>query len=208
VTAVMDSVQVNKAMGGLLAISMDEMTRQQRTFYYASSKNEDRADSMMVDGQQRVVLPTHWLNIDQSLGIVGSRGATMAFGDLSNNNSVMTARLYADYHAERKMYMKGGTVGRRSLTYYSNVSAEQTAHLADMHAEPTAPDGWRATIAGETDGTLYLFVSNFTGNEHGEVSATLQGRALHLSLDLPQQQSRAYQLKVKKHKVRVSPMKK
>ena len=200
VTALADTVVVNKEKGGLLAISMDEMTRQQRTFYFSD------CDSMAVDGKQLQTFRSPYLNIDQTFGIVAAQPTTMAFGDMKNNNSVMTALLYTSYNDRPCEYLKGQTVGRRSLAYYSNVSAAQTRELAAHCLSLPIDEGWRATLVADTDGSHYLLVSNFSGQRQVRLDTTLLGRQLTLDISLEQNHSATYKVELKKRKVRVFPI--
>jgi len=208
VTAVADTVIVKKECGGLLAISMDELTTQKRTFYFQCEGQKAPAyDSVMVDGKTRTTLHTSFLNIDQTFGVVAGHSSTMGFGDLKNNNSVMTARLYSSYADSPRTFLKGQTVGRRSLGYYSNVTAQQTSLLANRCFEVAASNGWAATLVADTDGSLYLLVSNFAGSEQGSINGTVLGRQLAMEVTLPQNHSATFKVEQKKRRLRVSPMK-
>ena len=200
VTVLADTVVVNKEKGGLLAISMDEMTRQQRTFYF------DDGDSLSVDGKKLQTFHTPYLNIDQTFGVVADCQTAMAFGDMKNNNSVTTALLYTSYNDRPCEYLKGQTVGRRSLAYYSNVSAAQTRELAAHCLSLPIDEGWRATLVADTDGSHYLLVSNFSGQRQVRLDTTLLGRQLTLDISLEQNHSATYKVELKKRKVRVFPI--
>ena len=153
--------------GGLMAISVDEMTKTKRTLYY-------NGGTSTVDGSQFKQLSTDWLNIDNSVGIVGmNEGKKMAFGDRSNNNSIMTAKLYPAFSNTSRSVQSGKVVDARNLVYYSNIDAEQTEKLAAqlVPLRPTLPEGWNGIIASDPD-KGYLLVSHFKGSE---TTATLEG---------------------------------
>ena len=102
-----------KEKGGLLAISEDEMTSQQRRYHYGPG----------------------YVNIDDAFGVVVSPAKQMMLDAPRNNNSVLTALLCTSYDDQPRHYKKGDVVDRRHIMYYSNVNRQQTARLARQ------PDG-------------------------------------------------------------------
>jgi hypothetical protein len=88
----------------------------------------------------------------------------MAFGDRGANNSIYTSKLYPLYSNESRS-VKVGEIDRRSLVYYSSVSAEATQEYAKsaISLKDSLPTGWNGIIAQDPDGTRYLLVSNFYG---------------------------------------------
>lgn len=172
-------VTVTGERGGLMAISTDELTRMRRTFYYGDTHRQ-------LDGSKLTTFTTPWINIDNALGIVardyklsatGSAMSipTMAFGDRSNNNSIMTAKLYAAFDSASHDYKAGDRVGARTVVYYSNASASDTrkADSLFMSLHGILPDGWDGVIAADPDGSRYLLLANFRGDRQ----ATLGGVA-------------------------------
>ena len=145
--------------GGLMAISVDELTKTRRTLYYEGTHTDS-------DGSGLKPMDTDWLNIDDEVGFVSKGGKQMAFGDRGNNNSVMTARLYPSYSNERRTFRKGSVVDRRNIIYYSNISAEDTRRMEqDLQVlTDRLPQGWNGVIAPDPDGTCYLLLSNFRGD--------------------------------------------
>ena len=87
--------------------------------------------------------------------------ATPAFGDLANNNSVLTAKLYPFYSNRRRTVNAGDLVDSRTVVYYSNVTAAETARLSAAVRPLSTPDGWRGVIVADPDGTRYLLLSHF-----------------------------------------------
>ncbi len=158
--------------GGLLAISTDELTKLKRTLYYDDAQG-GIAHSQL-DGTSLTTFSTDWLCIDNALGVVGSNGKKMAFGDRAANNSIYTSKLYPMYSNTSRTFQSGSVVDRRNLVYYSNVSAETTAQLASQLQVLTnrVPEGWNAVIASDPDSTCYLLVANFLGEDN---DATLSG---------------------------------
>lgn len=165
VTANQD-VTVTGERGGLTAISTDELTRLKRTFYYGDTHKQ-------LDGSTLSTLTTNWLNIDNALGIVAHNDGTMAFGDRANNNSIMTAKLYAAFSNKSRTYKAGDKVGARNMVYYSNISAEdtRTADTRLINLRDSLPEGWNGVIAADPDGTQYLMLCNFASDK----KATLSG---------------------------------
>jgi len=99
---------IKEEKGGLLAISEDEATLQHRRYRFG----------------------TNWVNIDDRVGVVVMPGKKMKIDEPRNNNSVLTALLYTSYDDHPRHYQAGDIVDRRHITFYSNVSSEQTARLA------------------------------------------------------------------------------
>jgi len=151
-------VTINKEKGGLMAISVDELTKTKRTLTTESGSNT-------VDGSALTTLNGSWINIDDAVGIVTPAYRTFAFGEKANNNSVMTAKLYTLYSDQSHAVQAGEVVSCRAVTYYSNVNAEQTSHLSSLNAQLSTPLGWNGLIAFDPDQTGYLLLANFASNE-------------------------------------------
>ena len=153
--------------GGLMAISVDEMTKTTRTIHHNGGKSTS-------DGQSLTEIPGRWMNIDNEVGIVSRGNKKMAFGHRSANNSIMTAKAYGLYSSESRDFDKGTVVDRRHIIYYSNINAETTS-LMEASLQPLTallPEGWNGVIAPDPDGTHHLLLSHFAGSEN---TATLQG---------------------------------
>ena len=169
-----DTCTITAEKGGLMAVSVDEFTSLHRTFY-----TKDGAQQL--DGNGLTVMNGPWLNIDNAFGITTHHlqpstsnlqpstfhlpPSTIAFGERTNNNSVMTAKLYALYNSERRTVNAGDVVGCRAVVYYSNVDAATTARLATQNKTFTTADGWLGITAYDPDGTAYELRVNFKG-EH------------------------------------------
>ena len=149
---------ITKEKGGLMAISVDEFTSTQRTLTSESG-------SKTTDGSTLVTLNGQWINVDDELGIVTPAYRQFAFGEKANNNSVMTAKLYAFYSGQSRSVQADETVSLRALTYYSNVTADQTAQLATFNAQLSTPQGWNGLIAFDPDQRGYLLLSNFASDQ-------------------------------------------
>ncbi len=168
----LDNVQANSAVtitgeyGGMLAISTDELMKEQRTVYYEGT---DTTTHKQTDGSSLLQAESDWANIDNELGVVGKNGKGIAFGDRSANNSIYTSKLYPMYSATSRSVASGASVDQRHLVYYSSVSAATTRQLASLLQTPDGlSDGWNAIIAADPDSTRYLLIANFRGtsNEH------------------------------------------
>ena len=168
--------------GGLMAISVDELTKTSRTLYYPDYSADFDCQCYthkQLDGSAFTVLPGPWVNIDNAVSIVNGDGKSTAFGEKANNNSVMTARLYGSYSNGSRSVKAGDVVDRRALAYYSNMTAEGTNRFfQDIQTLTyTAPTGWNGVIVPDGDGeygpdcTYYMLLSNFAGSQE----CTLQG---------------------------------
>ena len=159
----LDYVRANQAAtitaekGGLTAISVDELTKTKRTFYTASGHKQ-------LDGTAFTTMNGDWINVDNALGIVTSKGR-MAFGERANNNSVMTAKLYTAYSNQSRVVKQDDVVDRRVITYYSNMDAASTAKLSAFNSQLTTPEGWNGAIVFDPDSTAYLVLSNFASDQ-------------------------------------------
>ena len=151
---------ITKEQGGLMAISMDEMTKTSRKLFHSEG------EATVTDGGTRK-LSASWLNIDNELGFVGTGEKQMFFGDRANNNSVMTSKLYTLYNDKSRTVGQGDVVDRRAMVYYSNVDANQTKTLASqlIDLKEKVPTGWNGAMAFDPDGTGYLLLSNFCSGE-------------------------------------------
>ena len=171
-------VTLTREQGGLTAISTDPFTRETRTLYHETADGSGTT-SERLDGTSLTTLATPWVNIDNVLGVVGTSGKAMAFGDRADNNSVMTSKLYAAYADGSRSVTKGQTVDARHLIYYSNVTADSTRLLSQQLIPllPHLPEGWNGVIAADPDGTRYLLLSRFGGEGRATLTdiATPQG---------------------------------
>ncbi|MBR1448143.1 MAG: hypothetical protein IJ588_05285 [Prevotella sp.] len=148
---------INKEKGALMAISVDEFTQKERTLHTADG-------SLVLDGTSLTRMNGPWVNVDNQLGIVTTGCRQVAFGERANNNSILTARLYASYSDEPRSVKQGETVDARTVVYYSNVDAQTTARLSASLCPLSTPDGWQGVIASDPDSTAYLLLSNFAGD--------------------------------------------
>lgn len=151
---------ITKEQGGLMAISMDEMTKTSRKLFHSEG------EATVTDGGTRK-LSASWLNIDNELGFVGTGEKQMFFGDRANNNSVMTSKLYTLYNDKSRTVGQGDVVDRRAMVYYSNITADGTKALASqlIDLKEKVPTGWNGAMAFDPDGTGYLLLSNFCSGE-------------------------------------------
>ena len=142
--------------GGLMTISVDEMTATKRTLYTQDG-------NQVLDGSSFTTMHTPWVNIDNSLGIITLGGnKQMAFGERANNNSVLTAKLYTLYNDTERTYERNTLVSKRAVVYYCNTTAENTKKLYADSKQLETPEGWNGVIAPDSLGA-YLFISNFDG---------------------------------------------
>lgn len=155
---------ITKEQGGLMAISTDELTRTKRTLYYANGEEEGMKHKQS-DGTAFLNFNSNWVNIDNALGVVHVDGTTMGFGDQSNNNSILTSKLYAAYSDKSRQVKAGEIVDKRNIVYYSNVDAEGTQQLMkkSVSLKDHLATGWNGVIATDPDATSYMLLSNFCG---------------------------------------------
>ncbi|WP_434504064.1 hypothetical protein [Prevotella sp.] len=115
-------VEITGEFSGLLAISMDPFTATSRHFVTEN-------DSFDTDGAGLRIMNTGWVNIDNCLSVITPDQSTMAFGDITNNNSILTAKLYPLYNDKRGKFNKGELVANSRVIYICNTTAEQTRIL-------------------------------------------------------------------------------
>jgi len=149
--------------GGMLAISVDELTKTQRTLFYENG-------STTTDGATVTSFHSNWVNIDNEVGVAVLRfdnevggllpDNQMAFGDRQNNNSILTAKLYPAYSNEPREVKKGDVVDHRVFIYYSNITATETQRLAS-EATLTIQNDCLTAIVTDTNNTRYLLTTNF-----------------------------------------------
>ena len=151
---------ITSEQGGLLAISVDPLMKEQRTIHTASQE-------ILLDGSTLTTWQSPWVNIDNELGIVSKTAPGMAFGDRSLSNSIHTAKLYSSYSSECRTVAPDQIVDRRHIIYYSNIDAATTQQMAEglQVLTDAVPQGWNGVIAPDPDGTHHLLLSNFAGNE-------------------------------------------
>ena len=192
-----DTCTITAERGGLMAVSVDDMTAKTRTLY-----TKDGAQQL--DGTTLVTMAGPWSNIDNSFGIVSlphppstihhqpstinhqpstihhppstinhqpstlHHQPLIAFGDRTNNNSVLTAKLYALYSDEPRTVNAGDLVDSRAVVYYSNVTADETARLSTLLQSPSTihQHGWHGVIAADPDSVRYLLLTHFAGPDN------------------------------------------
>ena len=170
---------ISAEKGGLMAISVDELTKTKRTLYTADGHKQ-------LDGSAFTSLNGNWVNVDNALGIVRLGNKQFAFGEKANNNSVMTAKLYSSYSNKSRSVTVNEVVDRRAITYYSNIDAVSTSQLAGFNQQLSTPEGWNGVIAFDPDSTAYLLLSNFASDQPCLLSniQTPLGRPVFRSSDM------------------------
>ena len=162
-----DSCQITAEKGGMMAISTDEFTKEERTLYYHERElggNDESIRVVQTDGEDMVLLNSDWVNIDNEIGIIGQNGKMIAFGDRSTDNSIMTTKLYPMYIDDMRSIGKGEVVDKRHLVYYANVTAIDMCLMSQRLCplKQQLPEGWNGVIAPDSLGA-YLFICNFVG---------------------------------------------
>ena len=150
--------------GGLLAITTDPFTAEQRTIYTA----EGEATS---NGAATQTWQTTWANIDNSIGIVTLGGTgQMGFGDHALNNSIQCAKFYPLFSNGNSNFSAGKTVDRSTVIYYSRVDAATTERLQGEAVALTdqLPEGWNGVTLADPDGSRYLVVANLAGGKNNK----------------------------------------
>ena len=159
--------------GGMLAISTDPFTREQRTLYHAAGRQQ-------TDGRKFTTIDGDWVNIDNSVGVVTINGTgKMAFGERALSSSIEMSKFYPLYSAGNETFTAGQSVDRAAVIYYSKVDSVTTARLQAeaVSLADQLPDGWNGIICADPDGTRYLVMANFNGGSSNR--ATLR----NLSID-------------------------
>ncbi len=158
---------ITNERGGLMAISVDELTKPRRTLYHQEGATTS-------DGSNPTTFATPWLNIDNAVGFVSRSSKTMAFGDKANKNSIMTAKAYILHSDNKRNFKANETIDRRHAIYYSNITSAETARMEDELCVLTEalPNGWNGVMAPDPDGTRHLLLSHFAGDAN---TATITG---------------------------------
>ena len=148
---------INSERGGLLAISTDPFTKEERTL---TTFNGQR----LATNDQRSIVNGQWLNIDNCIGVLTRTERTdntMAFGDQQNNNSILTSRLYPVYSDKPRSIRIGDRVDNRLIAYYSNVTTPQLSTLNNQCSMINGlPRGWKGYQVKDTDEATYLIIFN------------------------------------------------
>ncbi len=158
------ATSVSSEQGGMMGISVDEFTNTQRTIYYQGGNST-------TDGSSYATWTSPWANIDNYLGfVVTKHGETVtgAFGDKSNNNSIMTAKIYPSYNGSSSAV--GTSMNHiRGFVYYIGVTATETASLQskvkDLTTESSWPEGWHGLLVPDPDGTYYMILANLFADD-------------------------------------------
>ena len=155
----LQNATISGRRGGLLAITTDPFTAEQRTIYTDEGE-------FTGNGAATQTFATQWANIDQSVGIVTLGGTgQMAFGDRALNNSIQCAKFYPLYSQGNQSVSKDKVVDRAAVIYYSRTDAATTEALQAQAASlaDQLPDGWNGLRFADADGTPYLLVANLGG---------------------------------------------
>ncbi len=158
---------ITRSQGGLMAISTDPFTKEQRTLYYKNGRQQS-------NGKTLIDFKSPWVNIDNQVGIVsGNKQNKMAFGDYAQSNSVGLSKIYPLYSADNRAVQAGAIVDRRCLVYYSNVDSATTQKMNEKMwlLTDSVAAGWNGMICADPDSAYYLLLSNYMG----ENACTLSG---------------------------------
>ena len=166
---------ISKEKGGLMAISTDPFTKEKRTLYY-----EGNEAGNITNGKTFVNMPSEWANIDGQLGFVALGNKGMGFGDQSNNNSILTSKLYTLYYDKSRTVKAGDVVDRRNVNYYTSVDVATTKTMRQKTLPLTdkLPQGWNGVVVPDPDGVYYLLVTNFLSMDAVELTGiNIEGKA-------------------------------
>lgn len=155
----LQGVTISGRRGGLLAITTDPFTAEQRTITSA-------AGTFTSNGASMRTLRSSWANIDGSIGVVTAGGTgQMAFGDRALNNSIQCAKFYPLYSNSNATFSAGKTIDRQAVIYYSRVDAPTTEALQNevVSLADQLPEGWNGITFADTDGSRYLCIANLSG---------------------------------------------
>jgi hypothetical protein len=162
--------------GGLMAISVDELTKTKRTLYYPDYSADFDClcyTHKQLDGSTFTIERGPWVNVDDAVSIVNASGKSFAFGEKANNNSIMTAKLYGSYNNDVRKVKKDDVVDRRAIAYYSNMTAEETNSFFSHVKQLETPEGWNGVIVpdGGKNNDYYMLLSNFASDQPCELTA-------------------------------------
>ena len=167
---------INAEKGGLMAISVDELTKTKRTLYYPDYSADFDClcyTHKQLDGSTFTILPGPWVNVDDAISIVNTCGKSFAFGEKANNNSIMTAKLYGSFNNEVRKVKKDDVVDCRAIAYYINMTAEETNSFFSHVEQLKTPEGWNGVIVPDGSGAsdYYMLLSNFDSDQPCELTA-------------------------------------
>ena len=123
---------------GMMALSMDPMTREQRTIHLGGNKKFN------ADGRQRQSFSSQWANVDDCMSIVATEHTRFSVEKRELVNSIWTSRLVPQHPV---------------CIYYSGVTAKQTAEVA-IWTKQWHKDGW--TVVEACDPNLHTYVLAFS----------------------------------------------
>jgi hypothetical protein len=127
--------------------------------YYADGR-------VQTDGKKMTTIDATWVNVDNSIGIVTLGGTGhMAFGEQTNNNSILCSKLYPMYSTIPEKFIKDRVMEHAAVVYYSQVDSTTTAQLAAqaVSLNEQLPEGWSGIIVSDPDGERNLLVANLAG---------------------------------------------
>ncbi|KAG4103726.1 hypothetical protein H8356DRAFT_1643875 [Neocallimastix lanati (nom. inval.)] len=186
VTAITD-VTITAELGGMLAISTDELMKTKRTLYFDNSANivgqgeiklanGESIAFKQFDGSSFIQIKSEWVNVDNELGVVSMNGKKIGFGDRGSNNSIYTSKLYPMFSTNIREVKENEVIDARNLVYYSLTNAEETESFAKtvMKLVDQLAQGWNGVIAADRE-AAYIFISNFKGDEECTLSGIKYG---------------------------------
>ncbi len=151
VTAITD-VTVTRELGIPFGIENDKLSGGKRSVYHQYGKTVFDWEK----AQETMVIPGSWANVDGRLGIVTAAGSGLAYCQASgyNQQAVFADVLYGSFSDQPRSFKAGDEVASRIAVFFTEVSPEETAALAQsVHVEHTANGGvlrMRLPEGGET----------------------------------------------------------
>lgn len=158
-TMAKEDVTVTGERGLVAGISMDEFTSLHRTVAFGGEGTKPL--KKVVDGKRLLSSEGTWANVDGQVGLVTRSSCDrMAFGDRSDNKSIMTAKLYGAFSDVPRQFQAGDCIGNRVAVFYTGISPKITAMLDTKLIEFE-----NGIVAFDPDGTAYMLVTDFN-SEH------------------------------------------
>jgi len=179
-----EPVTVSQEQTGLSAISVDSFFNAVRTIYYGDEVG--KIEHFSSDASEPTCFDSHWANVDNEMGVVCTNEKNrMCFGYKDDNNSILTAKLYASV-ADTACVVYSKPSHLRATIWYCNVTAERTKSLAErVEVVDDLPEGWYGVVVPDTDGKEYVVIANLFGKSNNAM-INVRGKAVKCHIERKQ----------------------
>jgi hypothetical protein len=155
-----------------------------RTIYYGDEVG--KIEHFSSDASEPTCFDSHWANVDNEMGVVCTNEKNrMCFGYKDDNNSILTAKLYASV-ADTACVVYSKPSHLRATIWYCNVTAERTKSLAErVEVVDDLPEGWYGVVVPDTDGKEYVVIANLFGKSNNAM-INVRGKAVKCHIERKQ----------------------